>query len=512
MEKNYISKSEKDSISKLPLISKEKKIARHIGKAKYFTEYVRSQLKKWLKNNKKPSGKEYDLYKDGLKIYTTLNYEMQQYAELAVAKQLKKLQREFDYEWNTEEPWKNAPVVLKNAIKNSSRYKRLKAKGISEASITANFNTPIPLKIFTWEGNKEVLMSPLDSIKHYLKILQASFIALEPKTGAIKAYVGGINEPYFEYDHVKTKRQVGSTFKPFVYAAAIEKGVSPCDFYPNKLIKYPQYEDWEPKNADWIYGGEFSVWGALAASTNTVTVQLMEKVGLPKIIELATNMGIETELPKIPSLALGTAELSLLEMARAYTTFPNYGKPVKEVAILKISNREGTILPLITEEEKEEVYSSKTAEIIVEMLSRVVKNGTAASLRYDYNLYNDLGGKTGTSNSQADAWFFGFSSNLVTGAWVGAENPSIHFKSMDKGQASYATLPINGTFLKLLNTNPSFKHYLSGEFRKPSKEVISLFECSSRKNVPSPKKDTINSMVKDTILNVVIKDSIATIN
>jgi penicillin-binding protein 1A len=496
----YLPKVEADSIANLPLITKEKRLVRHIGKAKYFTEYVRVEMKKWLETNKKPSGKPYDLYKDGLKIYTTLNYEMQQYAEQAVAKQMKRLQREFDYEWRGEEPWAETPVVLENAIKNSARYKRLKSKGISNTQIQANFNTPIPLKIFTWDGNKEVIMSPLDSIKHYLKYLHAGFIAIEPQSGHIKAYVGGINEQYFEYDHVKTKRQVGSTFKPFVYAAAIEKGVSPCDMYPNILIKYPQYEDWEPKNSDWIYGGEFSVWGALAASTNTVTVQLMEEAGLPKIIQLANLMGIDTQLPEIPSLSLGTAELSLVEMARAYTTFPNYGKPLREISILKIVDREGNLLPTFPEiKAKKEVYSSKTAEIMVEMLEKVVKNGTAASLTYDYGLYYDLGGKTGTSQSQADGWFFAFSSNLVTGTWVGAENPAIHFKRMEKGQGSYTALPINGEFLRLLKNNPSFKYYLTDEFRKPSKEVTELLNCLSRKNVPSAKKDT-TEIVVDTLL------------
>jgi penicillin-binding protein 1A len=507
-ENEFISEAQEDSIANLPLLTQKKQLVRHIGKAKYFTEYVRSEMKKWLEVNKKPSGKNYDLYKDGLKIYTTLNYEMQQYAEQAVAKQLKKLQREFNYEWRDNEPWENTPIVLERAIKNSNRYKVLKKKGISESKIIDQFNTPVPMGIFSWDGNKKVMMTPLDSVKHYLKFLHASFIAVEPQSGHIKAYVGGINDPYFQYDHVTTKRQVGSTFKPIVYAAAIEHGVSPCDLYPNQLIKYSQYNDWEPKNADNIYGGEFSVWGALAASTNTVTVQLLEKIGLPKVIQLASDLGIETKLPKIPSLALGTAELSLLEMARAYTTFPNYGKPVHEVSVLKITNREGIPLNTFPEKNKKEVFTTQTAEIMVEMLSRVVKNGTAGSLRYDYNLYKDLGGKTGTSNSQADAWFFGFSSNLITGAWVGAENPSIHFKSMTKGQASHSTLPINGEFLKLLNSNPSFKYYLNGEFRKPSKEVLSLFNCSSRKNVPSPIKDTLNIMVKDSIQIQQVKDSI----
>ncbi|WP_177219147.1 transglycosylase domain-containing protein [Lutibacter maritimus] len=509
-EAEFISQKEEDSISDLPIITKEKRLVRHVGKAKYFTEYVRTEMKKWLEENKKPSGKNYDLYKDGLKIYTTLNYEMQQYAEKSVAKQLKKLQQEFDYEWRGEEPWKDVPVVLENAIKNSSRYKRLKEKGISEANIRANFNTEIPMKIFTWNGDKQVTMSPLDSIKHYLKHLHAGFIAIEPQTGHIKAYVGGISEQHFQYDHIKTKRQVGSTFKPFVYTAAIEKGVSPCDMYPNILIKYPQYEDWEPKNSDWIYGGEFSVWGALANSTNTVTVQLMEKAGLKNIINLATKMGIETKLPEIGSLSLGTAELSLLEMARAYTTFPNYGLPVHEVSIVKIINREGVELPTFPEVKNKNVYSEQTAEIMVQMLEKVITNGTAASLRYDYGLYNDLGGKTGTSQSQADGWFFGFTSNLVTGSWVGAENPSIHFRSMDKGQGSHTALPINGDFLRSLNNNPSFKYYLNGNFKKPSKEVLKLYDCLSRKGVPSPKKDTLDIVIDSLAIDpsTIVLDSI----
>ncbi|RXP64506.1 penicillin-binding protein [Lutibacter sp. HS1-25] len=507
-ENKFITKKEEDSLSDLPIITNEKKLVRHVGKAKYFTEFVRKEMNNWLKENKKPSGKDYDLYKDGLKIYTTLNYEMQQYAEEALKKQLKKLQQEFDSEWRNEEPWSKTPVVLENAIKNSSRYKRLKAKGISENNIVANFNTAIPMKIFTWNGDQQVTMSPLDSIKHYLKHLHAGFIAIEPQTGHIKAYVGGINEQHFQYDHVKTKRQVGSTFKPFVYTTAIEKGVSPCEMFPNILIKYPQYEDWEPKNSDWIYGGEFSVWGALAASTNTVTVQLMERAGLKNIINLAQKMGIETALPEIASLSLGTAELSLLEMARAYTTFPNYGKPMHEVFVTKIVSREGESLPIFNEEVKKPVYSEQTAEIMVEMLGKVIRNGTAASLQYDYGLYNcDLGGKTGTSQSQADGWFFGLTSNLVTGTWVGAENPAIHFKTMNNGQASHTALPVNGNFLKSLNNNPSFKYYLTGKFKKPSKEVLNMYDCLSRKGVPSPKKDTIvvaiDSLAIDSLAIVV---------
>lgn len=507
-EHNFITQNELDSISNIPLITKKKQLSRHIGKARYFTEYVRMEMKEWLKTNYKPSGKEYDLYKDGLKIYTTLNYEMQQYAEKAVAKRLKHLQREFDYQWRGEEPWGDVPIVLDNAIKNSRRYKLMKEAGASESEIRDAFNKAVPMKIFSWDGEKNVNISPLDSVKHYLKHLHASFIAMEPKTGHIKAYVGGIDERYFHYDHVTTKRQVGSTFKPFVFAAAIEKGVMPCDMYSNELKKYPQYEDWEPKNSDMIYGGEFSVWGALAASVNTVTVQLMEKAGLDNIIQLAHKMGIETELPKVASLALGTAELSLLEMARAYSAFPNYGIPTHEVSVLKIVDREGNSLNTFPVKVKKEVYSAKTAEVMVEMLRKVVNNGIAAPFRYDFQLFYDLGGKTGTSQNHADGWFLGFSSNLVTAAWVGAENPSIHFKNMQYGQASYSTLPINGEFMRSIKSNPSFKYYLEGTFRTPSKEVQAMFQCLSRKNVPRRAKDTISVVVKDTLIADTKKDSL----
>ncbi|MDP2088649.1 MAG: transglycosylase domain-containing protein [Flavobacteriaceae bacterium] len=508
-ENDFISQDQLDSIAGIPLITKKKQLKRHIGKARYFTEYVRMQMQEWRKTNFKPSGKEYDLYKDGLKIYTTLNYEMQQYAEKSVAKRIKHLQREFDYQWRGEEPWSEIPIVLENAIKSSRRYQLMAASGASASKIKDAFNTPVKMKIFTWDGDKNVTMTPLDSVKHYLKHLHASFIAIEPKSGNIKAYVGGIDERYFHYDHVTTKRQVGSTFKPFVFAAAIEKGVQPCDMYPNELIKYPQYEDWEPKNSDYIYGGEFSVWGALAASVNTVTVQLMEKAGLDNIIKLAYAMGIKTELPKVPSLALGTAELSLLEMTRAYGTFPNYGIPTQEVSVLKIIDREGNALNTFPVKVKKEVYSPKTAEIMVEMLRKVVNNGIAAPFRYDFQLFYDLGGKTGTSQNHADGWFIGFSSNLVTAAWVGAENPSIHFKNMQYGQASYSTLPVNGEFMRMLKSNPSFKYYLEGTFRTPSKEVQAMYQCLSRKNVPRRERDTINNTVKiDSLLPIVKKDSL----
>ncbi|MDF1516875.1 MAG: transglycosylase domain-containing protein [Lutibacter sp.] len=511
-QEKYISQKFKDSVTDLLLITKPKKLSRHQGKAKYFTEYVRLMMNDWLENNKKPSGKKYDLYKDGLKIYTSLNFAMQQYAEKAVAKRLKILQYEFDLQWGNEDPWNEVPIVLTNAIKNSDRYKTLKKAGLSEAMIQDSLNKPVKMKIFSHDGDRNVTMSPLDSIKNSLRFLHASFIALEPKTGHIKAYVGGIDENYFQYDHVTTKRQVGSSFKPFVYAAAIENGISPCEMYPNVLIKYPQYEDWEPKNSDYIYGGEFSVWGALAASVNTVTVQLMEKVGLLKIINLAKNMGIETELPEVPSLSLGTAELSLLEMARAYTTFPNYGKPMHEVILLKIVDREGITLNISPIKEAKNVYSEKTGEIMVEMLKRVVFQGIAAPIRYDFQLFGDIGGKTGTSQNQADGWFVGFTSNLVFGAWVGAENPAIHFKTMELGQASHTALPINGEFLRMLNKDVSFQYYLKQDFKKPSKNTLKLFDCLSRKNVPRPVKDTIADVVIDSlnIENVIIpKDSVA---
>jgi len=511
-ENKYISKKIKDSLIAIPLLTKEKRLTRHQGKAKYFTEYVRLKMKDWIENNRKPSGKKYDLFKDGLKIYTSLNFEMQQYAEKAVAKRLKILQYEFDRQWGNEDPWNDVPVVLTNAIKNSNRYKTLKKAGLSELMIQDSLNKPVKMKIFSHNGDRRVLMSPLDSIKNSLKLLHASFIAIEPQTGQIKAYVGGIDENYFQYDHVTTKRQVGSSFKPFVFAAAIENGVLPCDMYPNELIKYPKYKDWEPKNSDYIYGGEFSVWGALAASINTVTVQLMEKVGLSKIINLSKKMGIETELPEVPSLALGTAELSLLEMVRAYTTFPNFGKPMHEVSIIKIVNREGVSLTVLPIKEAKKVYSEKTGEIMVEMLKRVVVNGISAPLRYDFQLFGDIGGKTGTSQSQADGWFIGFTSNLVTGAWVGAENPSIHFKTMELGQASHTALPINGEFLRMLNKDVSFQYYLKEDFRKPSKDILKLFDCSSRKNVPRPvSKDSIVDIVIDSLKvenHEIIKDSI----
>lgn len=511
-QEKYISEEFKDSVTAIPLTTKPKRLSRHQGKAKYFTEYVRLIMKNWLENNRKPSGKKYDLYKDGLKIYTSLNYAMQQYAEKAVEKRLKILQYEFDRQWGDEDPWNEVPVVLTNAIKNSNRYKTFKKAGMSEARIQDSLNIPVKMKIFSHDGDRNVTMSPLDSIKNSLRFLHASFMAMEPKTGHIKAYVGGIDENYFQYDNVTTKRQVGSAFKPFVYAAAVENGVSPCDMYPNILIKYPQYEDWEPKNSDYIYGGEFSVWGALAASINTVTVQLMEKVGLQKIINLAKNMGIETELPPVPSLSLGTAELSLLEMVRAYTTFPNYGKPMHEVVLVKIVDREGISLPVLPVKVTKQVYSEKTGEIMVEMLKRVVFQGIAAAIRYDFQLFGDVAGKTGTSQSQADGWFVGFTANLVTGAWVGAENPSIHFKTMELGQASHTALPINGEFLRMLNNDDSFKYYLKEDFKKPSKEVLKLFNCLSRKNVPRPVKDTIVDVSIDS-LNIenpiIAKDSIA---
>ena len=336
------------------------------------------------------------------------------------------------------------------------------------------------MKIFTWEGEVEKEMSPLDSIKHYLYFLHAGFMVMEPRSGHILAWVGGINHKYFKFDHVNvnTKRQVGSTFKPIVYATALENGVEPCDFVPARRIIYKNFEDWSPGNANDKYEGSYSVKGALTHSVNTVSVKVLKRATIDKTVTLASEMGIESEIPPVPSIALGTANISLHEMVGAFATFANRGKVRKPNFLLGITGRDGKVLESFqnTEEEKR-VMSTQTADMMTAMMRNVVNNGTASRLRTKYGLKNDIAGKTGTTQSHADGWFIGFTPDLVAGAWVGSDDPNIHFRSITYGQGASMALPIWALFMQQVNKDKALSHYAKAGFRHAGGEVSRLMNC-----------------------------------
>lgn len=452
----------------------------NLGLATYFREHLRQELDRRLKDLKKPDGSAYNLYTDGLKIYTTLDATMQRYAEQAMSAHLKDLQKIFLKEWKGEEPWMTRN--LKNdLIKSSDRYRRLQAQGKTEEEILEIFNTPAPMEIFDWEQpGKEVEMTPWDSIRYYLSLLQAGMLAIEPQSGAVKVWVGGIDHRYIQFDHVKSRRHVGSVMKPVVYAAALQSGLTPCEYYENSLVKYAEYNDWEPQNSDGAYGGFYSMEGALSHSVNTVTVDIALETGLPSIRDLAMGLGIDGDIPLEPSIALGAFDASLWEMIQVYATFANGGLSPEVHFIQKVITADGTVLLDQSRAETapaESPLDEQEAAILNHFLQAVVDSGTARRLHYEYNLWGPIAGKTGTTQDQSDGWFMGYTPTLVTGVWVGAELPVVHFRTTQSGQGANTALPIWAKFMQKVKANKRTAKYLQGNFAPPDDSLLFELDC-----------------------------------
>ncbi|MEN0047552.1 MAG: transglycosylase domain-containing protein [Bacteroidota bacterium] len=473
----YLDKSEVDSLVELPLALDYNK-AQKRSKAPYFQEHLKGELEEILSNIRKPTGEPYGLYTDGLRVYTTIDSKMQEYAEYAVGKHMASLQKTFNKHWKGRKPWRS-DGILKREIQKSRRYKIWKANGYSDAKIDSLFALPVQMSIFDWkEGEAVKEMSPLDSVKYYIALLHAGFLAAEPQSGKIRAWVGGIDYAHFQYDHVKSKRQVGSTFKPIVYTKAVEKGISPCNYFQNMLTTYPDWEDWQPRNSDGKYGGFYSMAGGLSKSVNTITVEILFQTGIENVRSLAKNMGIESSIPEGPAIALGAMEGSLYEMIQVYSTLANRGEKVNLHTIERIETSNGTIIYEHQKEEKpEQVIRPEHVDIMTHLLQSVVDSGTARRLRYRHGLYGEIAGKTGTTQNQSDGWFIGYKSNLVAGAWVGAENPSVHFRSLSLGQGANTALPIWGHFMQKVYKDKSFKSIRYAKFQKPDEFTLAQIEC-----------------------------------
>ncbi|MBX9853420.1 MAG: transglycosylase domain-containing protein [Cytophagaceae bacterium] len=481
MEKyNYLKSAVADSLKNTPLTLHYNYSTHSEGLATYFREHLRIELQNFLQDYKKEDGSSYNLYTDGLKIYTSLDSRMQQYAEEAVAQHMSQLQKSFDAHWGKKNPWGKNAEVVEMAKRRSDRYIALKEQGLSEEEIDKIFGTPVKMKVFTYKGGIEKIMSPIDSIKYYLRYLRPGFMAMETKSGYIRAWVGGIDMKYFKYDHVNinTKRQVGSTFKPIVYAAALQQGANPCEYIPNEQLVYEEYDNWSPRNSDNEYGGMYSMQGALTNSVNTVSAQLIIKAGIPNVMSLAKQMGIQSKLDPVPSLALGTADVSLYEMVSAFSVFANRGDYIAPRYLLKITDTQGKVIKDFTDRRKKQrVLSPTNSDIMVSMLQNVVNHGTAARLRYTYNIEGDVAGKTGTTQSHADGWFIGFTPDLVAGAWVGAEDRRIHFRSIDLGQGAAMALPVWGIFMNKVYKDPSYKKLKNEKFRVNTEDVALQLTC-----------------------------------
>lgn len=474
----YLPKDKADSLKALPLALDYHYYTHNDGLAPYFREKLRHELDRWFREHPKEDGSFYNLYTDGLKIYTTLDARVQQFSEKAVSEHMKNLQTTFFQHWKDRKPWGKQDNILKQAMRRSKRYKSLVAAGKTEEEIEAIFNQPIPMIVFTWDGEVEKNMSPMDSIAYYQMFLNAGFLAVRPDNGHIKAWVGGINHKYFKYDHVLATRQVGSTFKPIVYAAALENGEEPCEYISNEQRVYEEYEGWSPRNSDNEYEGSYSMEGALTKSINTVTVELMMRTGIDRVIDLAHRMGIGSKLPHEPSIALGTADLSLYEMLSVYTTIVNHGVHVKPVYLLRVEDQHGNVLfNFYDKPEIRRALDRQTADIMIQMMKSVVDSGTANRLRYRYGLRNDIIGKTGTTQSHADGWFIGATPALVAGAWVGGQNPLVRFRTLSLGQSSNTALPIWALFMQQVNQEKALQKVAYARFPQPSPEILAMLDC-----------------------------------
>ncbi|MCI9844462.1 penicillin-binding protein 1A [Flavobacterium pectinovorum] len=499
-----ITESQKEKFQALPITLKFKLESHREGTATYFREYLRDYMKKWVAENKKPDGSDYDIYKDGLKIYTTIDSRMQAYAEEAVSEHMKNLQQQFFIEMKTN---KNAPFVnitqaetdriMMQAMKNSVRWAQMKEMDKSEDDIIASFKVKTQMRIFTWKGERDTTMTPMDSIRYYKHFLQSGLMAMEPQTGAIKAWVGGINYKYFQYDHVgQGARQVGSTFKPFVYATAIEQlNMSPCDSIldgPFMIRKGRHHvtEDWEPRNSNNSYRGMVTLKQGLANSINTVSAKLIDRTGPEAVVELTKKLGVKTEIPVQPSIALGAVDITVEDMVAAYSTFANQGVYVKPQFLSKIENKSGEVIyePI---PESHDVLNKDIAFAVIKLLQGVTETGSGARLRtqgggsgdnrwtgYPYMFTNPIAGKTGTTQNQSDGWFMGMVPNLVTGVWVGCEDRSARFKSLTYGQGATAALPVWGYFMKKCYADPTLQVSKS-DFERPANLSIKV-DCYTR--------------------------------
>ncbi|MGG7034835.1 MAG: penicillin-binding protein 1A [Flavobacterium sp.] len=469
-----ITEDQKAAFVNEPIVLNFHPESHHDGIATYFREYLRDFMKKWVKENKKPDGSDYDIYRDGLKIYTTIDSRMQTYAEEAVVEHLKNLQEEFFLQ---QQKNKNAPFVnlsedetnklMTRARKASSRWKEMEDQGKSESDIIKSFDVKTKMTVFTWKGERDTLMTPNDSIRYYKSFLQTGVMAMEPQSGNVKVWVGGINFKNFQYDHVaQGTRQVGSTFKPIVYATAFKDlNMSPCDSLIDSPFTIPVgrhnvTETWTPNNSNGKNVGMVNLKYALAHSINTISAKLIDKTGPRPVIDLAQKLGITADIPEQPSIALGAVEVTVQEMVAAYSTFANQGVYVKPQVITRIEDKNGNKL-YETVPDSHDVLDKEVSYAVIKLLQGVTESGSGARLRtegggygyervtgYPYVFKNPIAGKTGTTQNQSDGWFIGMVPNLATGVWVGNEDRSAHFRSTAYGQGATEALPIWALFMK----------------------------------------------------------------
>lgn len=442
-----------------------KPINHYSGLAPYLREKIRQDATRLINQYNQEYGTTYNLYQDGLIITTTLDAEMQQYAEDAVNTHMKKLQDSYYTHLGKKEPWDRHPEILNNAIHNSSVYKKLKNQGLNEKDILKAMNEKKAMLVYSpYQGEARVEYSSIDSIKHYLKIFQPAMIAVDPQTGKIKAWVGGLDYKYFQYDQVTAPRQVGSVFKPVVYSAAINHGARLDAYYLNEQKTYTEYDNWTPRNADNTYEGYYTLKGALSKSINTIAVDVLMQTGIDTVIGHARELGITSNLPPYPSLALGVADIPLQEMVNPFLCFANNGQLATQYYLEEIKDRNGKIIYKAQQTPPKEALPANDAYIMSNILTAVINEGTGQKLRTQYGLHNEMAGKTGTTQNQVDGWFIGYHPRLVVGVRVGANDVNIHFNSIRLGQGASMALPIFGEFMQHCLASNTYSHWQSLTF------------------------------------------------
>jgi len=511
----HLTQDEFEKLKEKPVGAKRYNVdSNNDGLGTYFREYLRTDVMPKLleKYRKDDEEGKYNLYTDGLKIYTTLHSKMQQYAEEAVQKHMVELQKQFDQHWKNykkEKPWGDDKWVLE-WVKHSARWDAYKEAGLSEEQALLEFEKPTKMSVYSWKNGGsavDTLLAPLDSVRYYFCLLNCGFMAMDHRNGYVRAWVGGTNFKHFKLDHIKTSRQVGSTFKPIVYSAALQDSIKPCQYFPNEIKKIV---DWEPHNADERYGGFYSVAGALTRSVNVVAAQLIEKVGIQHTIDLAKKMGVTSELPREYGISLGAADISLYDMMKVYGTIANQGTRPEPVTVLKVLNRDGEVIYDYKKELEAnpalgpnvQALTPYQSGVMTRMLQNVVDYGTGARLRSGYGVRGDFAGKTGTTQNQADGWFICFNPQLVTGAWVGAESPAVRFRSMNLGQGSAMALPIVAWFWHKMANDKKLGKLLTEKFDlKP--EVYGAINCHSWISIAP---DSFNMMIN--VQDSVLRDSL----
>ncbi|WP_074408747.1 penicillin-binding protein 1A [Aquimarina megaterium] len=481
----YLSAHRSNQTMSQPIVMDYQHFNHDLGLAPYFREEVKKELINILEKHKKPDSSTYDIYNDGLIVHTTLDYKMQILAEEAMKEHMQVLQNDYEQSFGSAAPWKTDKDLVQNAIKSLKIYSIYKEQGLTEAQIEDSLSAKKDIELFEWSGNITKKISSLDSIQHYLKFLNTGMIAIEPTTGAVQAYLGGIDYRYFKYDHVsQSERQVGSTFKPFVYTTAIENGMKPCSYFSTKEITYTNLDNWTPKNASERNDPylNFTLEKALSNSVNTIAVKVLNKVGIPKVVDQVRKLGITAILSEEPAMALGTDGIKLKELAGAYASYVNEGKSVKPYYISRIEDKNGRLIATFEPEIAEApAYSNYTRQVLLEMMKSTVEQGTATRLRATYNLKNDIAGKTGTTQDNKDGWFVGITPNLVTITWVGNDNYNIGFKTTALGQGANTALPIFAKLYQKMNLDSTFDPITKSKFEESSKEVLKDLDCKPEK-------------------------------